>query len=180
MGLFAIVYPFLVYFGLEFLNHKYVALVFIFILILRFLFTKSSIAIPWLKPATVLGSLVLLSTILLDSVTGLLLYPVVINLTLFVVFAWSLYKKPSVIETMARIREPELDSHGIKYTEQVTLAWCIFFILNTVVSLYTVWLADMKIWTLYNGFIAYLLVGIIFLIELLIRTQVKKRHSNAP
>ena len=179
MGVAVLVYPIFVYFGIKYTEPKYIALVFLVVLVLRVIIPNpASRRIPWLMPATILGGIVLLSSVVLDNEWGLLLYPTVINLTLLAVFAWSLYKKPSVIETLARLSEPALSKAAVSYTEKVTLSWCIFFLCNTAISLYTVWLSDMAVWTIYNGFVAYILIGIFFLVELIIRRQVKKQHSN--
>ena len=60
------------------------------------------------------------------------------------------------------------------YTRKVTQAWCAFFILNGLAAAATVWLGDRWLWSLYNGFIAYVLMGILMGTELLIRRKVKQ------
>ncbi|WP_286303651.1 hypothetical protein [Methylophaga marina] len=70
-----------------------------------------------------LVSLVLFS----ETSTALKLYPVMINLSLFTVFVMSLYAKESVVEKLAKLREPDLPAEGIAYTRKVTIAWSVFF-----------------------------------------------------
>jgi uncharacterized membrane protein len=54
----------------------------------------------------------------------------------------------------------------------VTFAWCAFFIGNGAIALYTAMFASFASWTLYNGLIAYLLIGAMFGGELLTRRRV--------
>ena len=46
-------------------------------------------------------------------------------------------------------------------------------------ALYTALYADMKIWALYNGLIAYLLMGALFAGEYLVRLRVKAREQQS-
>ena len=48
--------------------------------------------------------------------------------------------------------------------------------LNGSVALYTALFTSLATWTLYNGFIAYLLMGTLFAVELLCRTHLRKRQ----
>ena len=94
------------------------------------------------------------------------------------VFSFSLFKPPSVIETFARLKEKNLNKKGIKYTEKVTLIWCLFFIINGCISFYTALYSELEFWMLYNGFISYILMGCLFLGEFLVRLKVKRHHKN--
>ena len=51
-----------------------------------------------------------------------------------------------------------------------------FFVFNGSIALITVFCED-AVWALYNGFIAYLLMGTLFLGEWLIRRRVKAAHG---
>jgi hypothetical protein len=42
----------------------------------------------------------------------------------------SLLSGPSMIERLARLREPDLPPEAIRYTRRVTQAWCVFFVFN--------------------------------------------------
>lgn len=95
----------------------------------------------------------------------LLYYPVFVNALLFCVFARSLIKKPAIITVFARQFSKSFPEHHVPYTEKVTLIWCTFFILNTLMSLVTISFEDLQFWALYNGFIAYCLIAILILVE---------------
>jgi uncharacterized membrane protein len=103
------------------------------------------------------------------------LYPVLVNLALLGVFAYSLIFPPSMIERFARMREPDLPAEAIGYTRRVTQVWCVFFCVNGALALITAWWASPAIWTLYNGLIAYLMMGLLFGGEYFTRWHFKKR-----
>jgi hypothetical protein len=66
---------------------------------------------------------------------------------------------------------------AIPYTRKVTITWCLFFIANGSIATFTALYSSMEIWSLYNGFIAYILMGSVFVIEYLIRIRVRKQHQ---
>ncbi|AQP35825.1 septation protein IspZ [Vibrio anguillarum] len=103
----------------------------------------------------------------------LLFYPVVVNVCLLALFALSLTQPQTVIERLARLQEPELPQSGIEYTRTVTKVWCLYFIMNGTIALYTCF-QSIEIWTLYNGLISYLLAGSLFVTEWLVRQRIRK------
>lgn len=111
-----------------------------------------------------------------DPLTGVLYYPVWINASLLVLFCFSLLRPPAVITRLATLMEGPLSPAAVRYTERVTLVWALFFALNGGIAWWTVQLGDMELWALYNGLIAYLLMGLLMAVEWSIRRVVKKRH----
>jgi uncharacterized membrane protein len=91
-------------------------------------------------------------------------------------FAYSLAYPPSVVERIARMQEPDLPDAAIGYTRRVTQVWCVFFIFNGAVALATALYATPAVWSLYNGVIAYGLMGTLFGIEYLVRLRFRRRH----
>jgi acyl-CoA synthetase (AMP-forming)/AMP-acid ligase II len=54
-------------------------------------------------------------------------------------------------------------------------------VFNAVVASFTVFVGDEKIWSLYNGLISYILIGIFFAVEFMVRKMMqKKMHSYIP
>lgn len=92
------------------------------------------------------------------------------------VFGHTLLFPPSLIERIARRREPDLPSHAVVYTRRVTQVWCVFFAINGGIALMTTLWCSPKIWALYNGVIAYLLMGLLFGGEYLVRLHFKRQH----
>ena len=105
------------------------------------------------------------------------LYPVFMSVTMLVAFAITLWKPPSMIERFARIVEPDLDARGVVYTRRVTMVWVGFFVLNGLIALWTVVEGDLFWWGLYNGLISYLLAGMLFAVEFVIRQRVRSRGA---
>lgn len=172
-----LMYPFAVYIGLNNLQPGYLAIVLVAFVLLRIFLVRSNLKkLPWLLPASVLGIVAILASAFTDSTIGFKLYPLAINLAMLMVFAFSYFKPPTVIETFARLSEKKLPPSAIKYTAKVTLVWCLFFIINGLVSLYTAVFMSLDSWMIYNGFISYVLMGILMLVEYLVRLKVKKQQ----
>lgn len=107
---------------------------------------------------------------------GVRAWPVAVNAVLLAVFATSLRHPPCVVEHLARRQEPDLSAAGIRYTRRVTGVWCGFFLVNGGLALWTALAADLALWTLYNGAIAYALGATLFAAEWCIRQRVRNRH----
>lgn len=107
------------------------------------------------------------------------LYPVMVNAGLLILFVWSLFKPPSMIERLARLKEPDLPPRAVAYTRRVTQVWVAFFLVNGSIALGTALWADQAIWTLYNGVVAYVLIGLLFGIEWLVRQRFKRKFAHA-
>ncbi len=105
-------------------------------------------------------------------------YPIMVNLALFLWFGWSLLNPPPVIERLARISDPDLPAYAVDYTRRVTWAWLVFFLGNGLAAAYTTVFSSIEVWTLYNGFLAYLLMAGLFGVEYGIRLRVRQRHET--
>ena len=135
-----VAYPAAVYFGLEYLEPRYFALILISLFAARYLLTMRPAQRQLARsdnPTPLTGNWSLLLFIAVAILAGgafianseslLLFYPVLVSAVLLLVFAWSLYFPPSVIERLARLSEPELPASAVVYTRRVTVAWCFFF-----------------------------------------------------
>lgn len=174
----AAAYPIFVYFALIHWHWdvRYLAGALIALLLLRMVLGEKTAdkvgAVIYPLLIAVLGF-----SIMLNSDLGVRFYPVLINLAMLYTFAMSLLFPPTVIERLARIGEPDLPETGIRYTRQLTKVWCLFFFLNGSIAGYTALFSSYEIWAWYNGFIAYVAIGLMFLIEYPIRLYVKKREQ---
>ncbi len=120
--------------------------------------------------AIVLGAASLLS----KNAEFVYLYPVLVNLVLFAVFIFSLFGQQTIIEKIARLKEAQFTDQQIPYARKVTIAWTIFFLLNGFIALFTVLIEDKIYWSLYNGGISYILMGLMFAGELHYRKRLIK------
>ena len=132
-------------------------------------------AARWWLAATLLLAL---AAVWSNGLLPLKLYPVLVNAALLGAFAYSLVCPPSMIERVARLREPQLPQRAIVYTRRVTQVWCAFFIVNGSLALWTALYASAALWSLYNGLIAYLLIGLLLAGEYCVRGFVKRRHHE--
>jgi len=172
--LIGLLYPFAVYYGLEHVSVRSFALVLGGLWGLRAVFSTENLHNRWQALVLIVFCVVLF---VFDSPQLLRWYPVLVNLLLLTVFVMSLHIGPPIIERLARLHEGDLPAQAIVYTRQVTKVWAGFFLFNAVLAAaLTLW-APLTWWMLYNGFIAYILIGLLFAIEWLVRQRVKNAHE---
>jgi len=109
-----------------------------------------------------------------NSLFSLRFYPVLMSLTFFVVFFSSLKYPPTVVERIARLQHPDLPPQGVKYTYRVTQVWCGFFVFNGLIATVTALWCSFECWSLYNGLIAYILMGLLMGGEYLVRIRTQE------
>lgn len=174
-------YPLFVYLGIVYFEPRIVALVLVLLAIARLLLLPGKAnwrAPPQILVALGVALLVGAGSFISNSAGFLLYYPVCMNLLMFVMFFISLLRPPSMIERFARIAEPDLPEAGVRYTRQVTKLWCVFFVLNGSIALYSCLAASMEFWAIYNGAVAYLLMAALFGGEYLFRIWWRRRPGG--
>jgi len=171
IGLLTIAYPFAVYFGIQYFEPWKIAVALIGLLALRQVFGGKT---PGGRLAAIAAILFCAVAVWRNDTITLRFYPVVVNGAMLCLFAWSLFYPPTVIERLARLKHPDLPPSGVAYTRRVTQAWCGFFMLNGGIALATALWSSFEIWSLYNGLIAYLLMGTLFGGEYLVRIRTQK------
>ena len=121
-----------------------------------------------------------------DNILFLKFYPVMVNLSLLCFFAFTLWKKPSFAFRMANLGDKTLRVSPERpfverYCDRVTIVWCAFFVVNASVALATALVGSERMWTLYNGLISYILIGILSAVEFMVRKIMQnKLHSYVP
>jgi len=164
-----IAYPFMVYWGLQHYPASRLLPLLLLLLALRWFAGN--------RPGERRILIAILFCVLVVSFSfghqlGLKFYPALVNLGFLMLFGASLLSPPSFVERIARLRDPQLPDAAVAYTTRVTWAWTIFFALNgSVAAITAVWASD-EVWMLYNGFIAYLLIGLLAGGEWLLRRRV--------
>ena len=118
------------------------------------------------------------------------LYSVVISVVLLSVFGSTLFFEPNICFRFAVMSDKSIagssyEAQVCAYCRKVTVVWCCFFIINGSIAAYTA-LHDFgsedlnnKIWSVYNGGISYILMGLLFSVELLVRKMVDKKMIKA-
>lgn len=111
------------------------------------------------------------------------LYPVAVCATLLFFFATSLISPPPIVFRFATMQDKSILKSPYKsrvenYCKKVTIVWCAFFVINIAVAIYTAFFCSEKIWSIYNGGISYLMMGMIFAIEFFVRMRVNKKMQD--
>lgn len=168
LGVLTVCYPVAIYFGLQHWSPRVMAPVLVALALVRALTSRQAAWRLLAVAAAVLAAIVVVS----DHALPLKLYPVLVNTAMLGLFGWSLRYPPSLVERLARLREPALPPAGVAYTRRVTQAWCVFFVCNGVLAAVTAVFASDRVWALYNGGVAYALIGAMFAGEWLVRQRV--------
>lgn len=169
--LLTIAYPFMVYWGLQYYSAATLLPLLLLLLVLRWFAGN--------RPGERVVLIAILAIVIVVGFIwghrlGLKFYPALVNLGFLILFAASLVSPPSIVERFARLRHPDLPPKAVVYTCRVTWVWCLFFIFNGSVAAFTALWASDEIWALYNGFIAYLLIGALVGGEWLVRRRVMR------
>lgn len=174
-GLILFCYPLVIYLSLKYQVINFAVLAIAALLVLRLITLPNLISnIGWLtKVTTCLGLLLALISWIFNKFQFLLYYPVATNLLFLIFFGYSLYQPQNIIEKFARLKDDHLPESAIIYTRKVTICWCLFFILNGSIALVTCLINDMYWWTMYNGLISYIFIGLLMGVEWIVRQKVK-------
>ena len=167
----SLAYPALVYVAFGHVGPRWIALLLVMLALARAWVTRESF---WLGAAA-LATLLAVAASLSDRWGPLKLYPALVNLVFFGLFALSLWRGPTVVERLARLREPHFPPAAIAYTRRVTQVWCGFFLVNGSIAVATALWATAAGWALYNGLIAYIAMGALMGVEWLVRRRVRAR-----
>jgi uncharacterized membrane protein len=168
-------YPFAVYFGLGRFSPRIMVAGLLGLLGLK-IFRGGNVRgrLPYMIGAA--GVIVIAAR---SPLVGLRAYPILISVTLAAVFGYSLVRPPTIIEQIVRMRRPHMPPRIVPYLRNVTMVWTGFFLLNATISAATAVSGSIKLWTLYNGFISYLIIGALLIGEFVIRPAADDLPGNA-
>ena len=175
LAAFFVSYPFLVYFGIQFLPPSFFGLVLIVLLAMRLgvlLPDERRVFVPMLLVFLVYAA----ATAISDNAKMLLFYPALVNFSMCIVFLNSLRGDESLLLRIVRARGVEINEYVPRYLYRLTALWAGFFVINGLVSIWTISLS-LQAWTLYNGLISYMVVAVLAGGELLFRRHFKKRKG---
>jgi uncharacterized membrane protein len=169
-----VLYPLAAYLSLRSLRPGWLAGLLIVASLTRLIAARASGApiTPQLLLVPLGGIALALWSLLRAAPAAMLYYPALCNGVLLCVFAYSVVFPPTVVERIARLKDGPLSPAAQRYTRSVTIAWIAFFVVNGGIAVYTAQRTSLDTWALYNGFIAYLLIGAMFGGEWLVRSRV--------
>ncbi|WP_170959111.1 hypothetical protein [Magnetospirillum sp. 15-1] len=177
VGALGLAYPVAVYLSLGRVPAGAMVLVALGLIAGRLLVLRRTAAARALMPALIGIFAVTGSLGLLRPATAVLAYPVMMSLGMATAFGLSLRRDPCLVECFAMMTEPAPSPAARAYMRRVSLIWCLFLLGNAGLSLMTAALGDMGVWALYNGLIAYVLMGTLFAVEYAVRRRVRTREA---
>ncbi|UKV13126.1 hypothetical protein L6172_13825 [Thalassospiraceae bacterium SW-3-3] len=177
LAILGIIYPVLVYFGLTVFSPQIILIGLLILVLLR----AASFALQ--KRYGAAGLAVLVAVIvaaggIASELVAIRFYPVIVSLTMGTIFTVTLFTERPMVERLARLKMPDLDAYSVAYTRKLTKVWIGFFALNAMIATWTALYASMEIWTLYNGLLSYVLIGILFIGEWPVRRFLRARHDR--
>lgn len=173
LGALSVTYPLLVYWGLQNFEPRFLGLAVVFVYFFRLVLVSKQLKARIIAGLSAIG--IALVVWFMNSETLLVMFPVVMSVVMFTVFLHSLIRPPTMPARVAMKVHGELSEHVLRYTTGVTWLWLGFFLVNGTIAAYTVFFTSREVWTLYNGLLSYVLMGVLFGGELLYRNFVFKR-----
>lgn len=117
----------------------------------------------------------------IDDRRFLLVAPVLVSLALLWAFARSLRPgQTSMVERFARVHDPELPPGGVEYCRTVTKVWVCFFVVNAAIAGVLALWGPLSWWASYTGLGAYVLIGVVFTVEVVVRKARFRRYGRGP
>ena len=139
---------------------------------LRFAWTGAG-AGYW-RPALLLSAGIVGGLALLDPTFASRAYPVAISLAAAGVFGATLVQPPSLVERLA-LASGEVWSPGLRaYCRNVTAMWAIWLTINAAIAAGLAIVGNDQAWMLWTGAISYLVSGLLFATEWLVRRNLAK------
>lgn len=106
------------------------------------------------------------------------IYPVIIYIIFFAVFMYEVKEKPliqSFAELEHKIRNlAPLTNKEKRYTYILTYIWSYFFLASALLCIFLSLLENKKYWVFYTGAAGYMLTGLLFISERLLRHKIIK------
>ncbi len=170
-----VIYPFLVYFLSGHISSLVWVMTAFCLLGVRFYLARRIDNSPFLLASIILMMVIIGVCAIINPNLAMKIYPVAISSGMAFLFGVSLLSPPSFVERIARIREKDLPEKGVRYTRKVTILWTFVLIINAAISAVTALYFDLEIWTLWNGFLSYCLMGTVFAVEYAVRQKVQGR-----
>lgn len=124
---------------------------------------------PGAAGALLLSAGVLVVLAVLSPDLSVLAYPALMSLSAAIAFGLSLIRGPSLVERLARRWQPDLPPAAVRYVWWVSLVWCVFLAVNTIIALGIAIWGSMAQWTLWNGLLFYLAAGALMAGEWVVR-----------
>lgn len=129
---------------------------------------------PAVAAIAVIGGLALL-----DSTIAAKAYPVVVSGGFALLFGASLWRAPSLVERIAELHGDVLTPAARRYCRRVTMVWTLWLATNTLIAAVLALIGSVAAWALWTGFVFYLITGLLFAGELMLRRLLQRKRTAA-
>jgi uncharacterized membrane protein/acyl-CoA synthetase (AMP-forming)/AMP-acid ligase II/3-hydroxymyristoyl/3-hydroxydecanoyl-(acyl carrier protein) dehydratase len=121
---------------------------------------------------------------IINSAVILKLYPLLMNILFLFAFGSTLFFPPNMIFRFATMQDKSIkgsinEKRVAAYCRKVTFVWCGFFICNGSISAWTIFSGSDALWSVYNGGISYILIGLLFAGEFVVRKMVQRKMPKS-
>jgi len=178
--LFLCSYPIVVHLSIHFTYAAWAVyyIAFFFALPLPLFLLKSRRA-KWLVGLSLLYSILLFWFAKNQSENLLFVQPVIVNLLIFLLFLSTLVDgSVSLIGRITRLIKSDVPDEVMQYCRAVTWVWTCFFLFVAIVSLLLSVYSTIEHWSLFTNFVVYILIGVMFIVEYLVRRIVMKDYID--
>jgi uncharacterized membrane protein len=184
-GALIVLYPVLVFSALvifklsiRYLSVLIIALAVAYFLVHRHNYKGRHRIVVFVSPAILCG-IGIICLITKSSLT-LKIYPALADLVYLVIMGTSVLIPPPVVFYFINMFDKKIKEHiEAKFFEQycrrAAIVWCVFFVLDGIVALFTVFRASDLVCGIYNGGITYVFMGLIFVGEYFILKIIEKK-----
>ncbi len=189
IALLSVAYPALVFCGLCFWHLSPRTLSLLLVAAGLFLFVSRTQGEPAQRKnrnsvVLFLAMLALVGTVwVTDNALALKFYPVLVSFTVFASFAYTLRFPPTMIFRFALLGDKSVGSGPSRasverYCRRVTVVWCAFLVFNASAALFTALACPDWVWSVYNGLVSYILMGVLFAGEFLMRRKMQAKQNG--
>lgn len=174
-------YPLLAFLGLRYFDVVLASAVLSVILVLRLTLFRQKDHNSIGRVLDVVWWVMLINNLLnlyFKSDLAIKIYPVLMSISFFGIFAHSLWIKRPLIERFARMYETHLSEKRLAYIKKLTVIWTVWLFINTVLSAYTAGFSTLKVWAIYNNVIFYIVGAVLLGADFLYRKLIFDRHDK--
>jgi uncharacterized membrane protein len=119
----------------------------------------------------------LASLSIIDAALAAKIYPALFSLMVAALFGNSLRHPPSLVERMAKLRDPDLSVAGRDYCRRVTWVWTVWLVGNAAIATLLAMLRSIELWLLWTGLVSYICSGALFFGEMLVRHWLMRKSD---
>lgn len=174
-----VAYPLVVFFGLRFFTPREVAIAVGIVFAIRLVAVFASpqrLDVNANIAFTAALGVPVLAALFLNDELALRLVPALVNFAMLVTFGVTLRGVP-IIERFAAMVDPDLTDAKKRHCRQFTVLWCVYFFVNGLVCAALAF-GPQPLWVFHTGLLSYLLMGLLFAAEFVVRRHRFRQFSN--